>query len=248
MQNYIAKAVYDGTNFHGFQRQDNAVTVQETIENALFKLFGAETEIFGCSRTDAGVHALEYIFNFFSNTQIPPGKMVMAINHKLNRNEISVMEIKKAAPDFHARYSNKGKRYLYNIRNSRIKNPFTVNYSWYVPQKLNFDSMKAAAKYFVGTYDFSAFMSSGSSVKNTVRTITDCTVSKNNIWKEQIEIEVEANGFLYNMVRIIAGTLVDVGRGKINAEDIPSIIENGDREAAGVTAPACGLFLKKVFY
>ncbi len=248
MQNYIARAVYDGSGFHGFQRQKNAVTVQETIETALSFLFGVNTEIIGCSRTDSGVHALEYIFNFFSETKIPEDKLVPALNHNIENEGLVITDIKKADKDFHSRYSNKGKRYLYNIWNSRIKNPFTEKYSWYVPQTLDFDAMKKAAEYFVGTHDFAAFMSSGSEVINTVRTIRACEVSRSERWNEQIEIEVEADGFLYNMVRIIVGTLADVGKNKIDADEISGIILSKNRENSGVTAPASGLFLKKVYY
>ncbi len=248
MMNIAVKIMYDGAKYHGWQYQKNGITVQERIETVLSELTGENVSVCGCSRTDAGVHALEFVFNFKSNTKIPLQKLAFAINNHLTDDSIAAIDAWQADEDFNARFSSTGKRYIYKIWNSNIENPFTSKYSWFVPYKLDIDKMKAAAKHFEGTYDFSAFMAAGGSQKTTVRTITKCVVRESSEWKEQIEIEVEANAFLYNMVRIISGTLAEVGMGRISAEDIRSIIESCDRRRAGMTAPPEGLFLKKVLY
>jgi len=153
-----------------------------------------------------------------------------------------------ADDDFNARFSANGKRYVYKIWNSTLQNPFTAKYSWHFPYKLDVDEMKKASEQFCGTHDFSAFMAAGGSQKTTVRTVRDCAVNISSEWEQQIEIEVEADAFLYNMVRIITGTLADVGTGRISVDDVKRIIESCDRREAGMTAPPQGLFLKKVFY
>ncbi len=248
MKNIAVKIMYDGCQYHGWQVQKNGITVQERIESVLSELTGEKISVCGCSRTDSGVHALEYVFNFKSDTKIPAERLPYAINTHLGDNNIAALEAKYVSEDFNARFSSMGKRYVYKIWNSSIQNPFTSNYSWHVPYKLNIDAMKNAAEKFCGEHDFSAFMAAGGSQKTTVREIRDCVVLPSREWHEQIEIEVEANAFLYNMVRIIAGTLVEVGAGKISPEEIGHIIENCNRKDAGMTAPPQGLFLKKVFY
>ncbi len=246
--NIAVKIMYDGTGYHGWQLQKNGITVQERIETVLSELTGERVSVCGCSRTDAGVHALEFVFNFKSNTKIPVERLPYAINNHLINDSIAAVSARQADDDFNARFSSMGKRYIYKIWNSNIENPFTSKYSWFVPYRLDLDRMKAAAEHFKGTHDFSAFMAAGGSQKTTVRTISDCMVKKSAEWSEQIEIEVEANAFLYNMVRIISGTLAEVGVGRICPGDIPEIIKSGDRRKAGMTAPPEGLFLKKVLY
>ncbi|MBR5155104.1 MAG: tRNA pseudouridine(38-40) synthase TruA [Clostridia bacterium] len=248
MINIAVKIMYDGAKYHGWQFQKNGITVQERIETVLSELTGEEVSVCGCSRTDAGVHALEFVFNFKSNTKIPVERLPYAINNHLTEDSIAAVSAWQTDDDFNARFSSTGKRYIYKIWNSNIENPFTSKYSWFVPYKLELEKMKDAAKFFEGTHDFSAFMAAGGSQKTTVRTISECIVRQSTEWSQQIEIEVEANAFLYNMVRIIAGTLIEVGMGRICPEDIKEIIKSGDRRRAGMTAPPEGLFLKKVLY
>ncbi len=248
MMNIAVKIMYDGAAYHGWQYQKNGITVQERIETVLSELTGEAVSVCGCSRTDAGVHALEFVFNFKSNTKIPLERLPYAINNHLINDSIAAVRAWQVDDDFNARFSSNGKRYIYKIWNSNIENPFTSKYSWFVPYKLDIEKMKAAAKYFEGTHDFSAFMAAGGSQKTTVRTISQCIVRKSLEWQEQIEIEVEANAFLYNMVRIISGTLAEVGMGRIDPDEIPMIINSCDRRRAGMTAPPEGLFLKKVLY
>ena len=248
MKNIAVKIMYDGSHYHGWQIQKNGITVQERLEEVLSELSGEKISVCGCSRTDSGVHALDYVFNFKSNIKIPPEKLPYALNMHLADEGVSATLAKYVDDDFNARFSSTGKRYIYKIWNSPIQNPFTANYSWQVPYKLDKEAMKEAAKAFCGEHDFSAFMAAGGSQKTTVRNVTHCTVSESREWPDALEIEVEANAFLYNMVRIIVGTLIEVGTGKIPADEIEKIIESHDRKEAGMTAPPQGLFLKKVFY
>lgn len=248
MKNIAVKIMYDGSRYHGWQYQKNGITVQERMESILSELTNEKVSVCGCSRTDAGVHALEYVFNFKSETKIPMDRLPYAINTHLCDDSVAAVAAAEVFEDFNARFSSRGKRYIYKIWNSNIKNPFTANYSWFVPCKLDIQKMTNAAEHFCGTHDFSAFMAAGGSQKTTVRTIRDCRVLKSSEWNEQIEIEVEADAFLYNMVRIISGTLAEVGMGRLEADDIPGIIQSCDRRSAGMTAPPEGLFLKKVFF
>ena len=247
MKNIAMRLIYDGSKYHGWQYQKNGITVQQTLEEALSDITGEEIKVTGCSRTDAGVHALDYVMNFVTNTSIPTDKLPYALNYRLN-NDIVALDAWEADADFSARFSSKGKRYIYKIWNGKIRNPFFVGYSWYLPYNLERDMMTEAAKYFVGTHDFSAFMAVGGSQKTTVRTIRECSVEFDNDHSELIIVTVEADAFLYNMVRIITGTIVEAGFGKILPEDIPQIINSCDRRRSGATAPPEGLFLKKVYY
>ncbi len=248
MKNIAVKIMYDGSQYHGWQIQKNGITIQERMEEILSELSGERILVTGCSRTDSGVHALDYVFNFKSELKIPPEKLPYAINTHLSGDGIAAVKAKIVSEDFNARFSSTGKRYVYKIWNSSIQNPFTSNYSWQVPYKLNTDEMKKAAKCFLGEHDFSAFMAAGGSQKTTVRNIRHCSVSNSSEWPQQLEIEVEANAFLYNMVRIIVGTLIEVGTGKISVCDVEKIIDSKKRKEAGMTAPPQGLFLKEVFY
>lgn len=248
MRNIAVRIMYDGADYHGWQLQKNGITVQERIETVLSELTGEQVSVCGCSRTDAGVHALEYVFNFKSDTKIPVERLPYAINNHLINDSISAVSAWYAADDFNSRFSSTGKRYVYKIWNSNIENPFTSKYSWFVPYKLDIEKMKKAAADFCGTHDFSAFMAAGGSQKTTLRTIRDCVVRQSDEWEQQIEVEVEADAFLYNMVRIISGTLVEIGIGRIPEDSVGDIIAGRDRRMAGMTAPPEGLFLKKVFY
>lgn len=247
MKNIAMRLAYDGSKYHGWQFQKNGITVQQTLEDALSDITGEEIKVTGCSRTDAGVHALDYVMNFMTDTSIPTDKLPYALNYRLN-NDIAALEAWEAEEDFNARFSSKGKRYIYKIWNGRIRNPFFVGYSWFLPYNLDKGKMAEAAACFAGTHDFSAFMAAGGSQKTTVRTIRECSVEFDKENKELITVMVEADAFLYNMVRIITGTIVEAGFGKILPSDIPGIIESCDRRRSGATAPPEGLYLKKVFY
>jgi len=243
MRNILIELIYDGSGFHGWQKQNNARSVQEEVENALSRITGETVSVTGSSRTDAGVHALSYILNFYTNSEIPAEKFAPALSAQLNPQEIVAVRSEEVDEEFSARFSNDGKRYVYKIHNSRQRNPFLEKYSWYVPYVLDIEEMKKASKCFEGTHDFKGFMAVGGSQQTTVRTIRCCELYQEG---DEIFIEVEADAFLYNMVRIITGTLVYVGCGKISALDMPDIIQSGERERAGMTAPPQGLYLKKV--
>lgn len=235
---------YDGTAYHGWQIQPNAITVQETLKNAIESLTEEKVNVIGCGRTDAGVHALEYVANFRTDSSIPPSKFTPAINTKLPR-DIRCVKSEEAQAEFHAKNSAKGKTYVYRILNTKNESAFERNYAWHIDRTLDTEQMIKASKAFLGEHDFIGFASSGFTVQTTVRTIYSLDVTSEN---GVIKISVSGNGFLYNMVRIIAGTLVFVGLGKIKAEDMENIIKSGKRELAGITAPPQGLFLKEVFY
>ncbi len=244
MKNIAMRLTYDGKNYHGWQYQKNGITVQQTIEEALSRITGEDIKVTGCSRTDAGVHALDYVLNFKTQTNIPTEKIPYALNYHLS-GDITALSAWEADENFNARFSSRGKRYIYKIWNGKMRNPFYRGYSWYLPYTIDREKMKAAAEHFVGTHDFSAFMAAGGSQKTTVRTVSECFVVCDG---DLITVTVAANAFLYNMVRIITGTLAEVGMGKIEPEDIPGIIASGDRRESGLTAPPEGLFLEEVLY
>ena len=243
MRNIKITIQYNGKNYCGWQKQNNSPGIQGTIEKAIFDITREEVKITGSGRTDAGVHALGQVANFKINSQIPVDRIPNALNAKLPK-DISIVKAEEVDEDFHSRYSAKKKTYRYQVYNSLYRSPIYADISYPVKYDLDIDKMKKEAKSLIGTYDFKGFMSSGSSVIDTVRTIYNIEVSKS---EDLIIIEIEGNGFLYNMVRIIAGTLVDIGRGRI-AEKMSTIIESKSRSMAGHTAPAHGLFLKKVDY
>lgn len=243
-QNIRIDLMYDGTAYHGFQRQKNAVTIQECLETAINKITGEAVTVTGCGRTDAGVHAKGYVANFFSDTKIPMARLPLAINAYLN-NDIRVKSAKYVPSDFHARFSAKKKTYSYKIINKPVSDVFLRKFAWFYPVKLDYEKMQSGAKFVLGKHDFSAFMAEGSPVKSTVRTVFEL-----NLYNEDdiITIDITADGFLYNMVRIIVGTLVYCGNGKIEPGNVPRIISSKNRVLAGVTAPPEGLMLKEVFY
>lgn len=235
---------YDGSNYHGWQRQKNALTIQEVVEEAVYKVTGEKVKVIGAGRTDAGVHARGQVANFHTNCRIPVERLPYAINSHLPE-DIVVKGAEEVPDDFHARYSAKAKVYTYTIYNAPFPSPLMRKYSYFYPHILDVEAMQEAAKAFVGIHDFTAFRASGSPVKSSIRNVMRLEVKKN---KDVITIEVEADGFLYNMVRIIAGTLLEVGSGKRTPEEIPSVISSRDRERAGITLPAHGLCLEKVVY
>ena len=240
----LLRVAYDGTNYHGWQRQENAVTIESVLTEELSKVLKEDIELIGASRTDAGVHALGNVAVFDTNTTIPAEKICFAVNQGLPP-DIRVVESEEVAADFHPRYAECVKTYEYMISNEKIYNPLNRLYSYGVYYPLDVEKMQAAAKHFIGEHDFAGFCSAGSQVKSTVRTIFDIQVESSGT---EICIRVTGNGFLYNMVRIIAGTLVEVGKGYISPEDIPAIIESKERRQAGPTAPAHGLKLVEIRY
>ncbi|MBC9785287.1 tRNA pseudouridine(38-40) synthase TruA [Heliobacterium chlorum] len=239
---------YDGTNYHGFQTQEdptNLPTIQDELMRAIQVLTGEEAKITCAGRTDAGVHARGQVVDFLTTSRIPDEKFPLAMNSLLPK-DVSVVKAETVAEDFHSRFGALGKHYRYSIYNHRIHSPFHHRYSYQVYPPLNVAAMQEAAGYFVGTHDFRGFCATGSPVKDFVRTIWRCTmtVTEENL----LLMDVMGDGFLYNMVRIITGTLVDVGKGKIAPESIPQIIASRDRTQAGTTAPPQGLALLEVWY
>lgn len=244
MRNIKIVIEYDGTHYSGWQRQKNSIAVQQCVEKAISEITHENIITHGASRTDAGVHAKGQVASFLTERTIPVDKFVQAINSKLP-SDIAILSAEEMPEDFHPRYNTKGKRYSYTIFNRFIRPAYMKDYAAHCPYELDFDAMKRAARHFIGKHDFSAFRSTGSSVKTSVRTVNMLELEKDGFF---IVMHIEADGFLYNMVRIIAGTLMQVGLGKIDEGDIPSIIVSGDRTKAGKTAPACGLCLEKVYY
>lgn len=245
---YFAKINYLGTGFHGFQVQPNIRTVQGELCRALDEVFGSPTKVTGCSRTDAGVHAKEFCILIENETATVPAEKLPVAVAKFLPNDISLFYAEECNKEFHPRYDVISKEYLYRIRNSSVIDPFDVDRSWLLPHKIDENGitlMNKAAKSIVGTHDFISFMAEGSDVQDTVRTVYSLSVIKTD---DVIEIRISANGFLYNMVRIIVGTLVEVAHGRILPEDIEKIIKAKDRTKAGMTAPASGLYLNKVKY
>ncbi len=245
MRNIKVTMCYRGTNYHGFQRQDNAIAIQQIVEEKLSKILGGEdVTIYGCSRTDTGVHALEYCFSFKTERTIPLLGLKRGLNSELPK-DISILSCEEVEEEFHARYSCKGKEYIYKVHCSESHNPFAEDLSYHYRRKVDFPLLCEEVKAFIGTHDFKSFCSTGSDKEITVRTIYDFTVEQNG---EELIFRVSGDGFLYNMVRIMIGTLLWINEGKIEKGSIPSILEAKDRLKAGKTAPACGLYLNKVFY
>ena len=245
MRNIKLTIMYDGKDFNGWQKQPNKLNIQGTIEKVLSEMTGEEIELNASGRTDAGVHSFGQVANFKTNSKIPIEKFPIAINSKIKKS-IVITNAEEVEERFHSRYNCKRKTYRYVIDNSEFPTPIYRYLEYHIPNKLNIEAMKNAAKYFEGEYDFKAFKSSGTSSKSSVRTIYKAEVK--NAEKNRIYIELTGNGFLYNMVRIISGTLVEVGLGKIKPEEIKNIIESKDRQKAGKTLPAHGLYLMNVNY
>lgn len=235
---------YDGTAYHGWQVQPNGITVQETVQNALFALMGVRPALTGCSRTDAGVHARKFCCHFDCDEKFPENAFLRGLDSLLP-SDIAVRDCVEVQSDFHARYNAKGKTYCYYILNSRRRDPFAARYSWKIEQELDADKMNTFCGGLVGTHDFTAFSSAGRSVEDTVRTVKECTVSRSG---ENIILRITADGFLYNMVRIITGTAAAVSFGKILPDAAHDIIDSKNRALAGDTAPPQGLFLEEIYY
>ncbi len=244
MRNLLLTLCFDGTAYHGWQVQKNALTVQETFQNAVEKIIGRRENVTGCSRTDTGVHANMYCCNIKTESLIDCERFLKALNANVP-DDIVVTDCFEVPPDFHARYSCISKEYIYKIINTKTRSPFCVNRYLYYPYPLDEKLLDRAAKGFLGKHDFCGFSSTGASVKQTVRTVNSAEVFRNG---DEVIFRVEADGFLYNMVRIMTGTLLGVAQGKIDACNIADIVDSCDRNRAGITAPACGLYLNKVNY
>ena len=244
MRNIKLTIEYDGKDFNGWQKQPKKLNIQGEIEKAIENITGEKVDLVASGRTDAGVHAMGQVANFKTNSNISIEKIPIAINSQV-KNSIKIQNAEEVDEKFHSRYNCKKKTYRYVIDNSKYGTAIYRNMVYHIPTKLNVDAMKKAIKYFEGEHDFKAFKSSGTSSKSSVRTIYNANIVTEGT---SIGIDLTGNGFLYNMVRIISGTLVDVGLGKIKAEDIPLIIEGKDRTKAGKTLPAHGLMLLKVDY
>ena len=270
MKNILLTIAYDGSRFHGWQRQPNEVTVQGHLEQTLTRLFGREILLNGTSRTDAGVHALGQRASFHTDINIPTDRIARVCNNALCGREegsfalspVRILKADEVPEDFHARFDSRGKKYIYRICIAEEPDIFRRNYVYHVMQKLDVPAMQQAAQALVGTHDFKSFESSGGNPRETtVRTIYDAAVRPAaaipaseaaehlpGVREDEILFEISGDGFLYNMVRIITGTLVEVGQGKRSPEEIQEIIEAKDRRMAGHTAPPYGLYLAEVYY
>ena len=245
MRNIRLTIEYDGKEFNGWQKQPNKLNIQGTIEKAIERITGEKIDLMASGRTDRGVHALGQVANFKTNSKLPIEKFPIAINSNM-KSSIRIKDAEEVDERFHSRLSCKRKTYRYVINNSKYGSSIYRNLETHIPVKLNIDKMKEAVKYFGGEHDFKAFRASGTSSKSSVRTIYKAEIIERP--DERIWIELTGNGFLYNMVRIISGTLVDVGLGKIEPEEIKNIIESKDRQKAGKTLAPQGLFLVNVEY
>ena len=246
----LLKLAYVGTSYCGWQAQNNGNTVQQKLTEAVNRLFGSECDVTGCSRTDSGVHANGFCATVSRRgeigieTSVPTERIPRAINCFLP-DDISVLSAEWVDDSFHARYDVKSKEYVYRIFTRQERDPFLADRVWHHPKALDVNSMNVAAQRFIGLHDFSAFMAQGSKIVDTRRTVFSADVTSQG---DMIEFRVSADGFLYNMVRIMTGTLVEVGEGRLSPDAITAIISSKDRSLAGMTAPACGLYLDQVFY
>ncbi|MDD4772035.1 MAG: tRNA pseudouridine(38-40) synthase TruA [Eubacteriales bacterium] len=245
--NILLKLSFLGTNYSGFQVQKNALTVQERLQDAVESVFGYRCPLTGCGRTDSGVHAKEFyctINTACAPNNISAGIIPDALNHHLPH-DISIIEAAEVSDSFHPRYDVIRKEYLYLIWNERYPNPFFTDRAYHYVRPLEAEKMNESAAHLIGIHDFTAFMAAGSSVTDTIREIYDARVTRENSF---IKIIINGNGFLYNMMRIISGTLIYISEGKIPSDAIPRIIEGKNRVAAGFTVPAHGLYLNRVVY
>lgn len=238
------KVAYEGTNYHGWQVQPNGITIESVLNQTLSDLLGEKIEVIGASRTDAGVHSMGNVAVFDTDTRIPAEKISYALNQRLP-DDIVVQESREAAADFHPRHCESRKTYEYRILNRRFRDPLRRRDTYFYYYDLNVDKMQEAAQYLVGEHDFKSFCSIHACVETTVRTVHELNVEKKG---DIISIRICGNGFLYHMVRIVAGTLVQVGSGVIVPEQMKEILERKDRSAAGPTAPACGLTMLGIVY
>jgi len=244
MQNIAARLMFDGTGYHGWQVQKTETTVAGTLEAVLSRLCGHTVKVSGCGRTDAGVHAERYCFNFRSSTSIPPDRLPLAANSLLP-SDIAVQRAIYVHDDFDANLSCIKKEYTYRIYNSRIRDPFHADRAYFYPQKLDVGAMREAAKHFVGTHDFAAVRSVGTETRTTVRTVHWYEIYETG---KIIELRVCADGFLYNMARAMAGTLIYVSEGKLSPDELPYLLQQKDRRLTGPTVPGGGLYMTGLWY
>ncbi len=244
MFRFLLKISFDGTDFHGWQVQDNAPTVQQLICEKLEAMLKQPINVTGCSRTDSGVHAKEFYCHFDSPLDLEPKAFFNGLNATLPQS-VAVLGCEKVDNEFHARYNAKGKNYIYRFFDGDVLNPFSARYAYKVSHRLNEEAMNEFCKNLIGTYDFCGFSSSKRTVTDTVRTVSEASVVRDG---DFVTLSITADGFLYNMVRIIAGTALYVSSGKINPADTKALILSKDRALLGATAPAKGLFLNKVIY
>lgn len=244
MRNIALRIRYDGTKYHGWQEQKEDVTIAATLQRALSGVCGHPVKAVGCGRTDAGVHAERYCASFQTDSRIPADRLPLAVNTLLP-SDIAVIRAVDAPEDFNAILSCRKKEYTYRIYNARIRDPFLADRVYFYPVPLNAELMRAAARHFIGTHDFAAVRSVGTETKTTVRTVFWFDVVEDGVL---FELRVCADGFLYNMARALAGTLIYASDGKIRPEDIPHMMEQRDRRLFGPTAPPCGLYLTRIWY
>ena len=244
MRNLKVMTAYRGTEYHGFQRQTNAVTVQEVLEKAVSKVLNEPVNITGCSRTDTGVHANNFCFNVKTESSIRTLGFCRGVNGELP-DDISILSCEDVPLDFHARYDCKGKEYIYRMHCRESKDPFSSDLAFHYRRRFDVEKARAAAAHLVGTHDFASFCADCTNVSTTVRTIYSLEIENSG---DSVIMLVKGNGFLYNMIRIMVGTLIYINEGKIPPDGIPQIIAALDRTQAGKTAPPHGLYLNKVFY
>lgn len=245
MQRYKCIVSYDGTSFFGYQVQPNKRTVQSELEVALLKLHkGKEVKVTASGRTDAGVHAKGQVIHFASDLGIPAERWPLALNSLLP-DDISILSVEKVEASFHARYDAAGKEYRYFLYLSKQRDPFSRHYAFQFPYSLDVGQMREAGKLLLGTHDFTSFCSAKTEMEDKVRTIREISINQEG---DMLTFQFIGNGFLYNMVRILVGTLLEVGSGERKAEEIPGLLLKRDRRLAGRTAPAHGLYLWRVFY
>lgn len=242
--NYLLTLKYDGSRYHGWQRQDNAITVQQCVEHAVMQLFGENVSVTGCSRTDTGVHANCFKCNFRVKKEMSHKSVISGMNHFLP-DDIAVISSETADDDFNARFDCRSKEYIYKIYNAPVRDPFYVNRAYFYRYPLDEKMLNAQAKDYIGTHDFTSFCAAGATSKTTVRTVYNASVEREG---DIVIFRVEGDGFLYNMVRIMVGTLINISEGKIEKGTIPAIIKAKDRLRAGKTEAPEGLYLNKVNY
>ncbi len=244
MRNILLTIAYDGTGYIGWQMQKKGISIEGEIKKGIEKLTGEEVKIYGSGRTDSKVHAFGQKANFFTNSDIPIERFTFGINHHIPE-DIRILKAEEVDLDFHARYLAKGKTYEYVIYNDSIMNPLYINRAHHCFHKLDIDKMRQASKDLIGVHDFKGFMGNNSSINSTTREIYDIHLNKEGNF---ITLKITGSGFLYNMVRVIVGLLIDIGRGKFEVDRVREVLEKKDRELAKITAPPGGLYLKEVFY
>ncbi|MCL2370368.1 MAG: tRNA pseudouridine(38-40) synthase TruA [Firmicutes bacterium] len=247
MRRILLTIQYNGAGYRGWQRQKNGVSIQAVIEDALNKIVGHKTVIHGSGRTDTGVHAYGQTAHFDTESKLPLYKIIGGVNAFLP-SDIRILNAEDVDGDFHARYSTRSKTYVYKMYVSEVDDVFLCSYVHRLRGQLDVESMKAAAKHLVGRHHFDSFMTAGSGVQTTDRTISKLEIKENGGIPKQITITITADGFLYNMVRIITAVLIKVGQGKLTPDDVLRILKARDRSLAPWVAPACGLYLESVEY